>query len=556
MVETGKDDTSTKLHDTADDNFGSLNFRRVYDCAKSNLPVDQEIEPNTYEVESTVVSYNHDGSSGSSLVERDLHVLERLDIESDKCDKPKTEKEYYALRRGRFTSNCVYFRLEDVLHQVDSGNVQHEYRVFSTLSDAAKYIQEGDYFVSSLTPDRINHGQLDNIHLGSTTVPTALQIHRTAVIVSEKKRKIDSQSKVHHFIVNNEQVSTPSVPVYAIDQEWDSMYNSLDQFKKENGHTSATQGSKLGNWIQYQKQEYSNKLTGGKAILTSEQIRVLRALDTFFEIPCNRNFEDNIHDLQFFKDQNKGKDPNHFTMLGNWMDTIRHLYADTKSNTEAVVLSSTDQTHVDQLNKIGFDWKISNGADGTAKSFKRMYAEGKQSSSCNGNHSSNSQSKSTISKMQLKKEQKWNDKLQEMLVHKEEHGNTYPQKNSSLGRWALQQRHAYKLFKDENSNSTLITNENITKLLGIGFDFELHKNKYVKEETEWDGMYEELRVFQEKNGHAVPPTKYVNIPCNENTSLMHIAFTYLFLLLVLDIISFSFVSHHPRWMSNLLRQVL
>jgi len=280
----------------------------------------------------------------------------------------------------------------------------------------------------------------------------------------------------------------------------------LDQFKKENGHTSATQGSKLGNWIQFQKQEYSIKLTGGKAILTSEQIRVLRALDTFFEIPCNRNFEDNIHDLQFFKDQNKGKDPNHFTMLGNWMDTIRHLYADTKSNTEAVVLSSTDQTHVDQLNKIGFDWKISNGADGTAKSFKRMYGEGKQSSSCNGNHSSNSQSKSTISKMQLKKEQKWNDKLQEMLVHKEEHGNTYPQKNSSLGRWALQQRHAYKLFKDENSNSTLITNENITKLLGIGFDFELHKNKYVKEETEWDGMYEELRVFQEKNGHAVPPT--------------------------------------------------
>jgi Helicase associated domain len=65
----------------------------------------------------------------------------------------------------------------------------------------------------------------------------------------------------------------------------------------------------------------------------------------------------------------------------------------------------------------------------------------------------------------------WEERFEELVKYKEEHGNCQVQKNvPTLGQWVKQQRKEYRYYV-QGSKPSRMTQERIAKLSSIGFDF-------------------------------------------------------------------------------------
>jgi hypothetical protein len=70
----------------------------------------------------------------------------------------------------------------------------------------------------------------------------------------------------------------------------------------------------------------------------------------------------------------------------------------------------------------------------------------------------------------------WDERVQELLAYKEEHGHTLvSQKNGSLGIWVKQQRTEYRRMK--KGQKSFMTAEKALQLNEIGFKFDAEKYK-------------------------------------------------------------------------------
>ena len=121
-----------------------------------------------------------------------------------------------------------------------------------------------------------------------------------------------------------------------------------------------------------------------------------------------------------------------------------------------------------------------------------------------------------------RKSMKWMAMFEELKKYKEKYGTAdVPSRQGSLGRWAMNQRKFYKLYR-EDENNLLIDKEKITLLSNIGFTLDWKENKKKKEkvstasaqaevkpECRWEEMYEQLRHFRDQNGNCNVPMRYV-----------------------------------------------
>ena len=86
---------------------------------------------------------------------------------------------------------------------------------------------------------------------------------------------------------------------------------------------------------------------------------------------------------------------------------------------------------------------------------------------------------------------KWSSMLKKLKAYKQENGHcNVPQSEGKLGMWVKDQRQAY--------NKGKLSKKRIDALEEIGFEWDAH-------EAAWRLQFEELKRFQEENGHCNVP---------------------------------------------------
>ena len=179
--------------------------------------------------------------------------------------------------------------------------------------------------------------------------------------------------------------------------------------------------------------------------------------------------------------------------LGKWVATQRRQYAllqqqkknkkqSSQSNETCNVPLTTER--IEALNKINFLWD--------------MNSEGAISSS------------------------RWSKRFKELCQYQKENNGdtdvplTY-EANPPLGVWVHNQRLHYKMFmhaktktkhkqnKNHSSSISMLNEDRIQKLKGIGFVFEKNTRK-------WDQRYQELEMYKKKHGDCMVPDNYEENP--------------------------------------------
>lgn len=100
---------------------------------------------------------------------------------------------------------------------------------------------------------------------------------------------------------------------------------------------------------------------------------------------------------------------------------------------------------------------------------------------------------------------KWSQVFADLKQFKVNNGHlNVENKDSNLAKWCLTQRRSYKRYK--KGAKTILTEEKISKLKDLGFDFEplcfMNKNA-----QNFHKRCEELKKFKEEHGHCEVPTK-------------------------------------------------
>eukprot|EP00592_Proboscia_alata_P015013 CAMPEP_0194397160 /NCGR_PEP_ID=MMETSP0174-20130528/125392_1 /TAXON_ID=216777 /ORGANISM="Proboscia alata, Strain PI-D3" /LENGTH=1054 /DNA_ID=CAMNT_0039193311 /DNA_START=335 /DNA_END=3496 /DNA_ORIENTATION=- len=247
---------------------------------------------------------------------------------------------------------------------------------------------------------------------------------------------------------------------------WESFYEQLASFLKENGHTRVpekySQNRRLGKFVIHQRQNYKKFQSGDISAMTENQILLLNKIN--FEWDCSappwgKRYEELV---AFVKDFGHARVPKAFLAqpsLGKWVSTQRTNYKKLH-NGEA---SSMTKDRIELLEKVGFEWS------GQAP---------------------------TRSNIKL-----WDDWYKELVIFFKEngHANVPNMHKVPLGKWVCDQRKDYKKIHEGDSSS--LTENQILLLNKVDFDW-----RYTV--IPWEKRYEELVNFVERNGHAQVPTSF------------------------------------------------
>ena len=91
----------------------------------------------------------------------------------------------------------------------------------------------------------------------------------------------------------------------------------------------------------------------------------------------------------------------------------------------------------------------------------------------------------------------WMKSFEELKLYKEKNGD-FCDLHGTLGTWVRKQRSFYK--KNQESKDSPLNQHRIDLLNSIGFNWTIH--------VTWGGGYEELKLYEEKNGDCCVPQKH------------------------------------------------
>ena len=104
-------------------------------------------------------------------------------------------------------------------------------------------------------------------------------------------------------------------------------------------------------------------------------------------------------------------------------------------------------------------------------------------------------------------ETRWNEMFNELVKYKEENDgfSTMTNNSSKLGKWANDQRQAFKQFKAGYPLALPLTQERLQKLIEIGFDLvrEPRLNRVQMFEKNFEKMFEQLKLVKDATGSCV-----------------------------------------------------
>ncbi|GFH57565.1 hypothetical protein CTEN210_14041 [Chaetoceros tenuissimus] len=250
---------------------------------------------------------------------------------------------------------------------------------------------------------------------------------------------------------------------------FDIMFKEFEEYKKKTGSVipPVQPVTKLRQWVDRVRLEYKRIETGG-SLITTAQVQRLHDVGFQFDRKIKpRTWEERFNELKRFKEQfGHCKVPRLFSQpsyegLGKWVADQRmkrnYMLKGKKSN--------MTEERAARLTEIGMIWSV----------FKLPPKE------------------------ERVERKPWQHRFESLLEFKAKHGHTtVPQAFPVLGQWCHSQRVNYKLLKQGRKSA--MTQEQASKLLEIGFTFEVMPRKNKKEVTQSLGNpYPHLPLITDKN---------------------------------------------------------
>mmetsp|Transcript_6040 Transcript_6040/g.11453 ORF Transcript_6040/g.11453 Transcript_6040/m.11453 type:complete len:444 (+) Transcript_6040:146-1477(+) len=267
----------------------------------------------------------------------------------------------------------------------------------------------------------------------------------------EKQKKV-TNSKVSQKATSQKAKKNQS------DIQWEDMFESLKKYKHEHGTSDIKKDPEnvaLYNWVQAQRLEYKKLANGNDCKLSAMKIQKLIDLGFSFSKRAKYyKWNERIEQLKQFKIKHGHlKIPISDPELGEFASKQRSEYAKYMKGRKDTAMTAEKEK---QLRELGFVFL--NG--------KRISEEKKS-----------------------KPKRTWEERYQELLVFKEQHGHTIvPQHSESgLGQWVHEQRKSYKKMKA--GKQCALTTEKVLKLSDVGFVFDASsqwKSRKNAETTEFD----------------------------------------------------------------------
>ncbi len=496
-------DSRELIHDVLfDDNslFDIDALERKYGDVDGDDDGDEDDEEEEEEEEEEEDDEDDDDITGESNEEEEntLNEIEDRSCEDTVCSPSKTETKIYALRQGLHTRACIYFNWDAFCEQI-IGFPQAEFAIFDNIDSASQYLlsdsaQDHHGVVTLLSSQKKDHGQKENNF--ETRLQDCTDGTPTTNFQSDYSVVTSSSNDLTQEDVNTRR------KLIAGDTEWITMFSKLKKFSELKCTTNVqeTEDSDLKTWIKDQRQEYRKHKEGKESNLTENKICLLNSINFQFQnrgkyISWRAHFEA----YKVFKDKHGTEySPSPNTPLARWIYSVRKNY---RLYQDGVTNHNLTHERIQMLDKIGFEWVRPKNAKFFISDEKALMGE--------------------LSK-ESRKSMKWMAMFEELKKYKEKYGTAdVPSRQGSLGRWAMNQRKFYKLYRVDENN-LLIDKEKIMLLTNIGFTLDWKENKKKKEkvsaasvqsevkpECRWEEMYEQLRHFRDQNGNCNVPMRYV-----------------------------------------------
>jgi len=227
--------------------------------------------------------------------------------------------------------------------------------------------------------------------------------------------------------------------------KWNSMLEALQAYKENHGSYSFTSNTsvlpkperRVKYWAHQQRREYKKLKQGKESTLTAQRLQRLSAIG--FDMspkPDSVPWEQHLENFRNFVKEHGHCRPNiYHPTLGHFTTNMRYFY---RKKEQGQATSLTDE-RINDLLEIGFVFKAG---------------------------------KTPVVASKIKKT--WDERFQELLEFKEEHGHTIvPQHSGPLGSWVKGQRSDYKRMKA--GEKTSFTPEKALRLTEAGFQFDASK---------------------------------------------------------------------------------
>lgn len=261
---------------------------------------------------------------------------------------------------------------------------------------------------------------------------------------------------------------------------WNGQFELLRQFKRENTHCRVPMnfevgGVQLGKWVSRQRTHYKNLMEGNgqQASITQQRIDMLNSIG--FQWNANETaWDQHFKLLRAWQHKNGNcRVPHSFVVegvsLGKWISRQRTYYKNLIKGHGKVCIT---QERIDQLNSIGFEWRI--------------YCKEQSPAADTG----------------------WNQNFQLLQEFYNKTGHfrvpsDFEVGSVKLGVWVqMQRKTCHKGILPEGKHEP-ITQEHIDQLNSIGFDWNV--NNSLEDDETWNQKFELLRNFHVKNGHCRLP---------------------------------------------------
>lgn len=300
----------------------------------------------------------------------------------------------------------------------------------------------------------------------STTLPSeneeTSEIDEQGLNEQEERQNVLVGSKKRMFNVHEKSGQTHKKRKRP-NSTFENHVKNLQKFKEENGHCNVPKGYNdnppLGSWVRNVRATYKQIQLGKKTNGTLTQPRIKQLEDMGFNWGL---FENSIAKLQKFKEEhghcNVPYHYKHDPSLGHWVSQMRIAY--NKIQLGKKVRTNLAQTKIEQLEKMGFQWKFVNPS--------------------------------------------LDQNIIKLQQFKEKHGHCNVPGNSSLGQWVRDMRSAYKQIKLGKKTRRNLPQSKIEQLEKIGIKWEIHQS--------FDMQITKLQCFKEEHGHCNVPNRYEDDP--------------------------------------------
>ena len=418
-------------------------------------------------------------------------------------------RRYLAVRRcdGLLSAPAIFFDKHDLFRFMggEAAAQQAEYQEFPRVVDAMQYLynpSSSSSSSSSSISSSSNHqhpGQGHSHAQAQSTAPDASSSSSsslkrstaTAASSASKRPKTGGSSSTHVAAISQQQrqqqPQQPQQPQQQQDaaareeQEWRSMFLQLEaraRQGKDVEYVSYLEHPALSVWLRQQLNLY-RAIKNGKDISSSTTVNPVQLSQRFLKLQQvgyhldthkrNPSFEEKAREWYDYY-QAHGSDPTAENPLNKWVNRVRTWYVK-HQNGEPTRMKPE---HIELLKSLGFRFTTDRG-----------------------------------SKLMGKSRPTWEQRFQQLLDYKQEHGNCFvPVKyggTGGLGAWVVMQRKWYKDYMNNAGNSnnkqrrTFLNPEKIEKLRNAGFCFSMVTDTT---ETPWHERFEQLVQYQQAHNNT------------------------------------------------------